>query len=226
MDGVLKPGLKGREEETERDRRAKAPFQSSHLKSSSIGVSRPLGLILPEGDHGYREGMPPDRAEPREVSGRGGLGPIVSYEELIINAAKVARARSASASPQSPRTKYPVPEKQTIGTQAQTQETSATDSDKPEPRPIDTLTRKFDGSQHKLQAMTQGFKEMIRSRKWAQKAHARRERRRAGRQKEVGNQPHPPWITLRKSQTWRIMGAYRLKRRPSPRPKTGHHRQS
>jgi hypothetical protein len=40
--------------------------------------------------------------------------------------------------------------------------------------------------------MTQGFREMIRSKKSAQKAHARRERRRATRQKEVGNQPQPP----------------------------------
>jgi hypothetical protein len=50
-----------------------------------------------------------------------------------------------------------------------------------------TMRSGMDGVQHTLQALSQGFREMIRSKKWAQKAHARRERRRAARQKEVGH---------------------------------------
>jgi hypothetical protein len=62
------------------------------------------------------------------------------------------------------------------------QETPATDSDKSEPR-IDTLIKTVQGVQHTLQALTKGLKEMFRAKKWAQKDHARRERRRAARQK-------------------------------------------
>jgi hypothetical protein len=193
------------------------------VKDFSLGASRPPRLILPtdfprgtgplritheglvSGEGGMvsndldiwrkpcmsQAGIPPRSIG--EANSQGDLGPIVSYEELIVNMARVARARSAPASPESPRTQYQVPEsKKTIGTQAQTQETTATDSDKSEPRLADILIRKFDGLQHKLQAMTQGFKEIVRSRKWAQKAHARPERRRAGKQKEVGNRPQPP----------------------------------
>jgi hypothetical protein len=161
-----------------------------------------------------------------EVNGQGAQGSIVSYEELIINAAKVARARSASVSPQSPRTLFPVPTKREAATQAQAQETSATDSDKSEPRLTEVLMKRFNGLRRKLQTVTQRIKELIRNRKWAEKAHNRRERRAVPQGKrKSGTSRSPPRMSLRKSQSLRAMGAHRLKRGPSPRPKTGHHRQ-
>jgi hypothetical protein len=75
--------------------------------------------------------------------------------------------------------------------ETQTQdETPATDSEKSERR-LDqrVLIKTFKGLQHTLHSLTQGIKELIRNKKWAQKAHAGRERRRAARQKEVGYQP-------------------------------------
>jgi hypothetical protein len=80
--------------------------------------------------------------------------------------------------------------KQEAATQTQ-QETSATESDISERR-SETLIKIFKGVQHTLQALSQGFREMVRAKKWAQKAHRRRERRRAARQKEVGNQSQVP----------------------------------
>jgi arylamine N-acetyltransferase len=70
-------------------------------------------------------------------------------------------------------------------------QTQAPASKSLEPR-LNCLIKTFQGMQHTLQALTKGFKEMIRNRRWAQKAHARRERRRAARQKEVENQPPVP----------------------------------
>jgi hypothetical protein len=72
--------------------------------------------------------------------------------------------------------------------QRDVKETSATESDNSEPHLVKTLIKTFQGMQHTLQALTQGFKEMIRNKTWARKAHSRRERRRAARQKEVGYQ--------------------------------------
>jgi thiamine pyrophosphate-dependent acetolactate synthase large subunit-like protein len=58
---------------------------------------------------------------------------------------------------------------------------------------MDTLIiQNFKGMQHTLQALTKSIKQMIREKKWAQKAHNRRERRRAARQKEVEDQPQIP----------------------------------
>jgi hypothetical protein len=71
------------------------------------------------------------------------------------------------------------------------QEPSVTDDVTPEPRP-DVLTREFRGLRHELQTLTKGIKEWFRTRKWAEKAHHRRERRRAARQKEVGYQQYLP----------------------------------
>jgi hypothetical protein len=81
------------------------------------------------------------------------------------------------------------------------QEASATDSDKSEPSLMELLIKKFDDLQHTLQTMTQGLREMIWSKKSAQKAHARRERRGAARQKEVGNQPLFPVDCPQKTPT-------------------------
>jgi hypothetical protein len=67
-------------------------------------------------------------------------------------------------------------------------ETSAADGDKSEPR-LQAPIKTFKGVQHSPQVLTKGFKEMIRAERWAQKAHRRRERRRAARQKEVESQP-------------------------------------
>jgi hypothetical protein len=61
-------------------------------------------------------------------------------------------------------------------------ETSAADSEKSEPRPdLGILIKSFQGMQHTLQILTQGFRQRIREKTWARKAHARRERRRAAR---------------------------------------------
>jgi hypothetical protein len=155
------------------------------------GAQRPPALVLPEGDHGARGGWPPYVAEPREEN-RGISGSIVSYEELITNAARVARARSASASPQYPKTLFPVPTKCEVVTQTQALENPATESDRSEPRLIHTLTKSFKGVQHTLHVLSQGFKKLLRDRKWARKAHKRRERRRAAKQKEVEDQPQIP----------------------------------
>jgi hypothetical protein len=147
-------------------------LEEARVKDSSLGVSKPPVLILPAGDtNGSRRGTQTRESEPGEANSQGVWGPIVSI-------------------PSSPRTQYPVPVKHETETQTH-QETSATDSDRSEPR-FETLIKTFKGMQHTLQALTQGFREMIRGKKWAQKAHARRERRRAARQKEVGNQPQPP----------------------------------
>jgi hypothetical protein len=99
-----------------------------------------------------------------------------------------------------------------------------TDDDTSEPR-LGTLIKTFQGMQHMLQTLTKGFKEMIRNKKWAQKAHARRERRRAARQKEVENQPQIP---VDCPQTQPVVGEDGIKAEggPSPRLNTGHHRQS
>jgi hypothetical protein len=50
------------------------------LKGSVSRVPRPPVLILPEGNHGYREGMPPYVAEPREEKRQGRIG--IFIEEL------------------------------------------------------------------------------------------------------------------------------------------------
>jgi hypothetical protein len=72
------------------------------------------------------------------------------------------------------------------------EQTSATGSEKPVPRWMETLITNFEGMQHQLQTLTQGIKQIIREKRRAQKAHARRERRRAERQKEVEDQPQIP----------------------------------
>jgi hypothetical protein len=72
------------------------------------------------------------------------------------------------------------------------QQTSATGSEKPEPRLMETLIANFKGMQHQLQTLTQSMKQLIREKKWARKAQKRRERRRAARQMEVEYQPLIP----------------------------------
>jgi hypothetical protein len=158
-------------------------------KDSALEASRPPTLILPEGDHGYRGGMPPYVAEPREEKSQEESGSLLrSHEDFIMEVGRTARRYSAAASPQSPRA-YSIPEKKINETQ-NIQETPATDSEKSEPR-LDEgiLIKSIQGLQHVLQNLSQGIMELNRNKKWAQKAYARRERRRAAKQKEVVDQP-------------------------------------
>jgi hypothetical protein len=128
------------------------------LKDSVFEASRPPALILPEGDHGYRRGTPPYGAEPREEKSQEKSGPLLrSYEDLIMEVGRTARRYSAAASPQSPRA-YFVPEKKSSETQT-IQETSATDSEKSEPRTDQGIRIKiFQGLQHTMQNLSQGIK--------------------------------------------------------------------
>jgi hypothetical protein len=125
--------------------------------------------------------MPPYVAEPREqIQGESG-SLLKGYEDLIMEVGRTERRYSAEASPQSPRSYFPVAEKKSSESQT-TQETPATDSDKSEPRPDQgILITTFQGLQHTLQNPSQGIKELIRNKKLAQKAYTRRERRRAAR---------------------------------------------
>jgi hypothetical protein len=78
-------------------------------------------------------------------------------------------------------------------TQAQTiQGTSATDCDISEPRLVTALVEMVEGLQQHLQALSKGIKEITRSKRWAQKAYQRRERRRAEKQRIVVYQPQFP----------------------------------
>jgi hypothetical protein len=75
-------------------------------------------------------------------------------------------------------------------TQTKQQETSATDSDKSEPRL--TLSERMKGLERELRVLSESFKSIFRGKKWARKAYRRRERRRAERQQEVGHKPQFP----------------------------------
>jgi hypothetical protein len=96
-------------------------------------------------------------------------------------------------------------------------ETSATDSDKSEPRLPEALMKKVNGLQRKLQKANQGIKKIIRNRNWARKSHSRRERRRAAKQKEVGNHPKFPADCL---QTQPFVGDYGNKDEAGTQPPT------
>jgi hypothetical protein len=89
--------------------------------------------------------------------------------------------------------------------QTEQQETSAADSEKSEPSLAHALMKKFEILQHKLEKANRGFKEIIKRRKWAQKAHARRVRRRAAKQQEAENHPKFP---ADRPQTPPIVGDY------------------
>jgi septal ring factor EnvC (AmiA/AmiB activator) len=108
-------------------------------------------------------------------------------------------------------------QKQDQQIQTEQQETSATESDRSEPRQLDALMKKFDDLQRKLQKANHGIKEIIRKRKWAQKAQARRERRRAAKQKEAGKHPKFPVDCL---QTQPIVGDYGSKDEAGSQPPT------
>jgi hypothetical protein len=71
-------------------------------------------------------------------------------------------------------------------------ETSATDSEKSEPCLVTALVEYVEGLQRHLQVLSKEIKKITRSKRWAQKAYRRRERRRAAKQKEVGYQPQFP----------------------------------
>jgi hypothetical protein len=132
-------------------------------KGSVFEALRPPVRILPEGDHGYGEGMPHYVAEPREEKSQEVLRPTMLQS--------------------------PIAEKKASETQTDTQETSTTESDRSEPRVVLALIETVQGLQRELQVLAEGIKRKVRSKKWAQKAHARRERRGTARQKDVENQP-------------------------------------
>jgi hypothetical protein len=116
-------------------------------KDSAFEALRPPALMLPEGEHGYREGMPPYVAEPREDKSQEESRPILTNEAEDLEAVlgvlgEIQRCMgvdivptlrsSRPVTPQSPRA-YFTPEKKSSETQTQ-DETPATDSDKSEPR--------------------------------------------------------------------------------------------
>jgi hypothetical protein len=63
-------------------------------KSSVIGAFGPFRCVTPAGDHRPREGIPPDRAQPRCEDG----GTQSAYEDLIMRVARIARERSTPSS--------------------------------------------------------------------------------------------------------------------------------
>jgi hypothetical protein len=146
--------------------------------------------------------MPPYVAEPREVNSQGALG--------------------LSANPQSPRTQNPVPEKKTIDTQAQIQETSATDSDKSEPRLVIALVEFVEGLQRELQVLSKGFKEITRSKRWPKRPIVDGSDAVPQCKRRSYTSPGSPRIALRNQLSLRVMGT-RLKREPNPL-KIGSHR--
>jgi hypothetical protein len=84
------------------------------------------------------------------------------------------------------------PEKRMIETQAQAQETSATDSDISEPRLVTALVEFAEGLKRELQVLSKGFKEITWSKRWTRKSYRILELRRAARQQEVVSQPQFP----------------------------------
>jgi hypothetical protein len=108
-------------------------------------------------------------------------------------------------------------QKQDQQIQTEQQETSAAESHRSEPLWTGVLVKKFNDLQRELQIANREIKEITRSRKWAKKAHARRERRRAAKQKEAGNHPKFP---VDCPQTPPIVGDYGNKDEAGIQPPT------
>jgi hypothetical protein len=84
-------------------------------------------------------------------------GPKDSYWAGASRSEETADLNSeGDASPLNSSTQFSEPRKRDTAAQTQ-KETSATDSDKSEPRLKETLTKKFNGLQHKLRDITQGI---------------------------------------------------------------------
>jgi hypothetical protein len=63
-----------------KERRKEKTIGRKLEKDSVFEALRPLTLILPEGDHGYREGMPANVAEPREETSQEEPRPVLTNE--------------------------------------------------------------------------------------------------------------------------------------------------
>jgi hypothetical protein len=141
----------------------------SLVNVSSLGATEPPALILPVGDHGTpRRGSRLSEAEPREGNSLGVWGPFVSDSKIEkTETRKIEIAGSVTI-----------------------QGTPALDSEKSGPRCIQNqLTITIRGIQHTLLALSQGLKQLVSQKRQAQKAHARRERRRANRASGTEYQP-------------------------------------
>jgi hypothetical protein len=153
---------------------------SDSSKESVSGVAGTPGQVLPEGDHGAREGYPAYTPEPREES-QGGKGP--SDEQADLNAALeildgIQEATGVNIAPflHLSRSPSPLIYPRTDESVQTLNETSALDSEKSGLRYIqDALTKKFEGLQHTLLSLTQGFKKLMSTKRQAQNAHASRE---------------------------------------------------
>jgi hypothetical protein len=155
-------------------------------------------LILPEGDHGYREGMPPYVAQPREEKSQGVLRPIVMLSQ-------VSEKRDA---------------------QTNTQENPATESDRSEPRMVLALIETVQGLQRGLQVLAEGIKRKVKRKNGLKKLvpdggdAVPQGKRKLGTSRP--SSPRTPLGGYSKTIVLRILGRNRLTREPSPL-KIGNH---
>jgi hypothetical protein len=193
-------GQKIRRSEDQRDQEKTSFVQST--PEPSVDPARGQGGLLSDGN-GQQE-IAQSTLDPGVDSVRSQGGPVVrgNEHEAAIKSLYDAAEIEAIAS---------------LHDAAEAKETSATESDNSEPRLVTTLIKTVQGMQHTLDALTQGIKEMIRNKKWAKKAHARRERRRDAKHKEVENQPQIPADC---SQTQPPVGDYGIKAEAGSQPPT------